>query len=101
MVSICHPATTKLVVIYVKKIREVVGGGGAARVGVKHSDDDCISKYIAAVHHLRNLKLDKKLLLGEEEEEEEVCLGGGVERKTSKGNFETENCKNKKKDEKN
>jgi hypothetical protein len=44
------------------------GGGGRVAEGVgKCLDDDCNSKYIAAVHHLRNLKLDKKLLLGEEE----------------------------------
>ncbi len=87
MVSICHPATTKLVVIYVKKIREVVGGGGAARVGVKHSDDDCISKYIAAVHRLRNLKLDKKAPSGGGGGGGGGLFGGGCRKKDIQRKF--------------
>jgi hypothetical protein len=43
------------------------GGRPVAEGGGKCWDYDCISKRIVAVHHLRNLKLDKKLLLGEEE----------------------------------
>jgi hypothetical protein len=70
------------------------GKGGAGGGGWKHcSDDDCISKYIAAVHHLRNLKLDKSSFRGRRNLV-------GVDRRTSKGKFETENCKKKKKKKK-